>query len=130
MVGQTFTSHRKSLCSTSGSVHSRAVDHKQRGVCSNLNPPLDLPLTVRIALFHTRNTIVNELPFSPIRSLQISVFMCTVAILLCEHNYTVFSCRLWDIRCNKTPMFTIAAHEGKVLCLDWSLPKVLQDRNY
>ena len=40
--------------------------------------------------------------------------------------------RMWDIRSNKTPLFTIAAHERKVLCLDWSLPKVcyiVQDEN-
>ena len=32
--------------------------------------------------------------------------------------------RLWDTRSPKVPLFTITAHEGKVLCLDWSLPKV------
>ena len=32
--------------------------------------------------------------------------------------------RLWDTRSPKIPLFTITAHEGKVLCLDWTLPKV------
>ena len=56
--------------------------------------------------------------------------MYPAAALLCEHNYSVFSYRLWDIRSSKTPMFTIAAHEGKVLCLDWSLPKVCIEHYY
>ena len=32
--------------------------------------------------------------------------------------------RLWDIRSPKEPLFTITAHEGKVLCCDWSIPSV------
>ena len=34
--------------------------------------------------------------------------------------------RLWDTRNTKLPLFTIAAHEGKALCVDWTLPKVGQ----
>ena len=32
--------------------------------------------------------------------------------------------RVWDVRSSRLPLFTITAHEGKVLCLDWSLPQV------
>lgn len=32
--------------------------------------------------------------------------------------------KLWDIRSNKLPLYTISAHEGKVLCSDWSLNRV------
>ena len=32
--------------------------------------------------------------------------------------------RVWDIRSTKQPLFTITAHEGKVLCCDWTLPNV------
>ena len=32
--------------------------------------------------------------------------------------------KLWDIRSSKLPLYTISAHEGKVLCSDWSLPQV------
>jgi ribosome biogenesis protein YTM1 len=35
------------------------------------------------------------------------------------------SLKLWDIRSSRVPLFTITAHEGKVLCLDWSLPQLL-----
>jgi ribosome biogenesis protein YTM1 len=33
--------------------------------------------------------------------------------------------KLWDIRSSKSPLYTIAAHDGKVLCLDWSIPQMI-----
>ncbi|CAI7993738.1 Ribosome biogenesis protein WDR12 homolog (Fragment), partial [Geodia barretti] len=35
------------------------------------------------------------------------------------------SLKVWDIRSSKLPLFTITAHEGKVLCLDWTFPQLL-----
>ena len=34
------------------------------------------------------------------------------------------SLKLWDVRSGKSPLYTITAHTGKVLCADWSLAKV------
>ena len=56
--------------------------------------------------------------------------VCLVCVCACVCECVLIRCyiivfRLWDIRSSRVPLFTITAHEGKVLCLDWSLPQVI-----